>query len=120
MAVLINTPNNPSGVAYNTGTIKRLADILYAKQKEYGHDIFLISDEPYREIVFEGSICLMSASIMIIPFPAIRFQRAFPFRESELAIWQSIQEQRMRIFLPLSAVRSVEELVTTVRHPVHS
>ena len=55
MAVLINTPNNPSGVAYSTGTIKRLADILYAKQKEYGHDIFLISDEPYREIVFEGS-----------------------------------------------------------------
>lgn len=55
MAVLINTPNNPSGIAYSTETIKKLADIMYAKQKEFGHDIFLISDEPYREIIFEGA-----------------------------------------------------------------
>ena len=55
MAVLINTPNNPSGVAYNTATIEKLAATLYRKQEEYGHDIFLISDEPYREIVFEGA-----------------------------------------------------------------
>lgn len=55
MAVLINTPNNPSGIAYSTATIERLADFLERKQKEYGHDIFLISDEPYREIVFEGA-----------------------------------------------------------------
>lgn len=55
MAVLINTPNNPSGIAYSTETIKKLADILGDKQKEFGHDIFLISDEPYREIVFEGA-----------------------------------------------------------------
>ena len=54
-AVLINTPNNPSGIVYSTKTIKKLADLLYAKQEEYGHDIFLISDEPYREIVFEGA-----------------------------------------------------------------
>ncbi|MCI8743855.1 MAG: pyridoxal phosphate-dependent aminotransferase [Lachnospiraceae bacterium] len=54
-AVLVNTPNNPSGIAYSTPTIERLAQILYAKQKEYGHDIFLISDEPYREIVFAGA-----------------------------------------------------------------
>lgn len=56
-AVLINTPNNPSGAVYNTATIKRLAEVLYAKQKEYGHDIFIISDEPYREIVFAGADC---------------------------------------------------------------
>ena len=54
MAVLINTPNNPSGIVYNTETIEKLADFLSTKQKEYGHDIFLISDEPYREIVFKG------------------------------------------------------------------
>jgi len=53
-AVLINTPNNPSGVVYTSATLKKLADILYKKQEEYGHDIFLISDEPYREIVFSG------------------------------------------------------------------
>ena len=55
MAVLINTPNNPSGIAYSTVTIEKLASVLKRKQEEYGHDIFLISDEPYREIVFEGA-----------------------------------------------------------------
>ncbi len=54
MAVLINTPNNPSGIVYSTATIKRLASILTVKSKEYGHIIYLISDEPYREIVFKG------------------------------------------------------------------
>lgn len=54
-AVLINSPNNPSGIVYSTDTIKKLASILEAKQKEYGHDIYLISDEPYREIVFSGT-----------------------------------------------------------------
>lgn len=54
MAVLINTPNNPSGVVYSTETITKLAGLLREKQREFGHDIFLVSDEPYREIVFEG------------------------------------------------------------------
>lgn len=53
-AILINTPNNPSGTVYSTKTIQTLAKLLEEKQKEYGHDIFIISDEPYREIVFEG------------------------------------------------------------------
>ncbi len=51
-AVLINTPNNPSGMVYSTQTIKELARIMTEKSEKYGHDIFLISDEPYREIVF--------------------------------------------------------------------
>ena len=54
-AVLINTPNNPTGVAYSSATLKKLSDILYSKQEEFGHEIFIISDEPYREIVFEGA-----------------------------------------------------------------
>ena len=54
MAVLINTPNNPSGIVYSTKTIEKLAAILKQKSEEYGHIIYLISDEPYREIVFEG------------------------------------------------------------------
>jgi len=54
-AVLVNTPNNPSGIAYSTETLQKLADILLAKEKQFGHEIWLISDEPYREIVFSGS-----------------------------------------------------------------
>ena len=54
-AILINSPNNPSGIVYSRETITRLAQILTEKQEEYGHDIYLISDEPYREIVFEGT-----------------------------------------------------------------
>lgn len=57
MAVLINTPNNPSGVVYSRETIERLAQMMETKQREYGHDIFLISDEPYREILFDGVEC---------------------------------------------------------------
>ncbi len=52
--VIINSPNNPSGTVYSEDTIRRLAAILDKKEKEYGHPIFLISDEPYREIVYGG------------------------------------------------------------------
>lgn len=52
--VVVNTPNNPSGVVYSKATLERLAAILTAKSGEYGHPIYLISDEPYREIVFQG------------------------------------------------------------------
>ncbi|MBQ3392936.1 MAG: pyridoxal phosphate-dependent aminotransferase [Lachnospiraceae bacterium] len=53
-AVLINTPNNPSGVLYSVETLEKLALLLKKKSAEYGHNIFLISDEPYREIIFDG------------------------------------------------------------------
>ena len=53
-AIIVNSPNNPSGVVYSFETVRRLAEILRAKEKEYGHPIFLISDEPYREIVYNG------------------------------------------------------------------
>lgn len=53
-AVIVNTPNNPTGVVYSEETIKKLASIMEAKQKEYGTEIYLISDEPYRELVYDG------------------------------------------------------------------
>ena len=53
-AVLINTPNNPSGVVYSRETLTALADLLTRKEQEFGHEIWLISDEPYREIAFDG------------------------------------------------------------------
>ena len=52
--VLINTPNNPTGVVYSAATLTRLAEILAEKSREYGHVIYLVSDEPYRDIVFDG------------------------------------------------------------------
>lgn len=52
--VVINTPNNPSGTVYSKATLEKLASILTSKSREYGHPIYLISDEPYREIVFNG------------------------------------------------------------------
>lgn len=52
--VIINSPNNPSGAVYSEATIQKLASILTAKEKEYGHAIYLISDEPYREIAYDG------------------------------------------------------------------
>lgn len=53
-AVIVNTPNNPTGVVYSEETIQKMASILEAKQKEFGTDIYLISDEPYRELAYDG------------------------------------------------------------------
>lgn len=53
-AVIINNPHNPTGVVYPEATIRRLGEILEEKQRAYGHAIYLISDEPYRELAFDG------------------------------------------------------------------
>ena len=60
-AVIVNSPNNPSGAVYRETTIRCLADLLRAKEQEYGHPIFIVADEPYREIVYDG------ASVPCIP-----------------------------------------------------
>ena len=52
--VIINSPNNPSGVVYNTETVMAVCDILARKSIEYGRVIYLIADEPYRELVYSG------------------------------------------------------------------
>lgn len=56
-AVFINSPNNPTGIVYSEETIIKLSEILTKKSEEYGFHIYLISDEPYREIVFDGVTC---------------------------------------------------------------
>lgn len=53
--VIINSPNNPTGVVYSEATIQKLAQVLTEKSKEYSHTIWLISDEPYREIVYRDT-----------------------------------------------------------------
>lgn len=60
-AVIINSPNNPTGVIYSEETIIKLSEILKEKQKEFGTDIYLISDEPYRELAYDQAV---------VPYPS--------------------------------------------------
>ena len=53
-AVIVNNPNNPTGVVYSEDTIKKMAAIMDRKQKEFGTEIYLIADEPYRELAYDG------------------------------------------------------------------
>lgn len=55
-AVIINTPNNPTGVIYSDETLKNIASVLEKKEKELGISIVLISDEPYRELAYDGAV----------------------------------------------------------------
>lgn len=54
-AVIVNTPNNPTGVVYSEDTVQKLSEVLRKKQTEFGTDIYLVSDEPYRELVYDGA-----------------------------------------------------------------
>ena len=56
-SVIINSPNNPSGVVYTEDTVRQVASFLKQKEEDYGHPIYLITDEPYRELVYDG-ICV--------------------------------------------------------------
>ncbi len=53
-AIIINSPNNPSGVVYTEKTLRNLAALLTKKAAQYGHPIYIVSDEPYRELVYDG------------------------------------------------------------------
>jgi aspartate aminotransferase len=65
-AVLLNSPNNPSGAVYDEAFIARLAEVLERKGTELGTEIYLISDEPYRRIIFDG---------LVYPFPQLAYRR---------------------------------------------
>ncbi|HIR45663.1 MAG TPA: aminotransferase class I/II-fold pyridoxal phosphate-dependent enzyme, partial [Candidatus Ventrisoma faecale] len=55
-AVILNSPNNPSGVVLSEETVKGICEVMEKKQAEYGHAIYLITDEPYRELVYDDNI----------------------------------------------------------------
>ena len=55
-ALIVNSPNNPSGVVFREETVRKLAELLKAREKEYGHPIWIIADEPYRELVYDSSL----------------------------------------------------------------
>lgn len=74
-AVIINNPVNPSGVVYSRETLVKIAEILEKKQQQYGHEIYLISDEPYREIVFDGVEVPFMTTIYPNTFVAYSFSK---------------------------------------------
>ena len=53
-ALILNSPNNPSGTVYTANTLKALAELLTRKSEEYGHPIYIVADEPYRELAYDG------------------------------------------------------------------
>lgn len=67
-AMIINSPNNPSGTIYSEATLKALASLLEKKSREFGHPIFIVSDEPYRELVYDG---------IKLPFAANYYRNTF-------------------------------------------
>ena len=97
-AVIVNTPHNPTGVVYSEDTIKELAAILEKKQQEFGSVIYLISDEPYRELAYDGvevpyltkyykNTVVGYSYSKSLRFHAIRFPSHFLFQVSVSVIW---------------------------------
>ena len=54
VAIIINSPNNPSGVVYTRETLSQLGELLHRKSAQYGHPIYIVADEPYRELAYDG------------------------------------------------------------------
>ncbi|MBO4446930.1 MAG: pyridoxal phosphate-dependent aminotransferase [Bacteroidales bacterium] len=102
-AVVINSPNNPSGVVYTLETLRTLASILEEKSELYGHPIFIVSDEPYREIVYSGEelpfvmnyyrntlVCYSWSKCLSIPGERIGYIAVSPRAEDERAVYAAI------------------------------
>ncbi len=94
-AVIINNPNNPSGVVYSEDTIKKLSEILEDKQKEFGNSIYIVSDEPYRELVYDGVVSPYLANYYRNTIVAYSFSKSLSLpgeRIGYLAISKEIDE----------------------------
>lgn len=102
-AVLINSPNNPSGVVYTEETIKKLAAILKEKSKEYGKIIYLISDEPYRELVYGNTA---------VPFVTKYYDNAIVCYSYSKSL--SLPGERIGYVLIPSEVENFEEMFAAV------
>lgn len=102
-AVIINSPNNPSGVVYNEATIIRLCEILERKSQEYGHPIFIIADEPYRELVYDDItvpyvmnyyantvVCYSFSKALSIPGERIGYVAVCPDAEDSRGLYAAV------------------------------
>lgn len=102
-AVIVNSPNNPSGVVYTEETVRKIAALLAKKQAEYGHPIYLISDEPYRELVYGGVtvpflpkyypntlICYSYSKTLSLPGERIGYVMVSPQAEEAQAVYYAV------------------------------
>lgn len=101
--IIINSPNNPSGVVYSADTIETVCDILSRKETEYGHPIYLIADEPYREIVYDGIqvpylmnyykntlVCYSYSKALSLPGERIGYIAVSPDMEEERRVYAAV------------------------------
>ena len=102
-AVIVNSPNNPSGVVYSEETIKALCEVLERKSKEYGHVIYLIADEPYRELVYADVavpylmnyykntlVCYSYSKSLSLPGERIGYIAVCPEMEDAMSIYLAV------------------------------
>ena len=85
--MIINTPNNPTGVVYSDATLRRMAEILKKKEQEFGSMIVLISDEPYRELAYDGVEVPYVTNITGTRWCVIPTANLFLFQENGSGIW---------------------------------
>lgn len=101
--IVVNSPNNPSGAVYSEETLRKLAELLTAKEAEYGHPIYLVSDEPYREIVYDGTqvpfaptiypdtiVCYSYSKSLSLPGERIGYVFVPPFAADHDALYAAI------------------------------
>lgn len=102
-AIIVNSPNNPSGVVYTEETLKKLADVLTRKSREYGHPIYIIADEPYRELVYGGVkvpfiphiysntiVCYSYSKSLSLPGERIGYVCVPDFAEDSAAVYAAV------------------------------
>lgn len=102
-AIIVNSPNNPSGVVYSEQTVREICDILKEKSREYGKEIYLIADEPYRELVYGGVnvpylmnyydntlVCYSYSKSLSLPGERIGYIAVCPRAEHERELYLSV------------------------------
>ncbi len=103
VAVILNSPNNPSGVVYSRENLEELAALLTRKAREVGHPIYLVSDEPYRELVYEGTevpflpnvykntvVCYSYSKCLSLPGERIGYVYVNQFAENAEALYAAV------------------------------
>lgn len=102
-AVIINTPNNPSGVVYSEETIKKLAAVMSEAEKEIGHPIYLISDEPYRRLIYDG---------LTVPFVSKYYKNTFVAYSFSKSL--SLPGERIGYIIVNSEIDDFEEMMNAL------